>query len=215
MIRILILLAVVLVIIGGLALSQDLRAKTNDGRSVILKDDGTWQFLKKNQSSLATRKASSSNPRRRTTEITAKGGNFGLRYDPSVWIPQENPHPGRTVFQHKDGDVYGVLIVDRVSVTTESMKQIAIVNARTIAPDIEVTSEEYHYLNGMKVLSLKMEGTFQGMTFIYYGYYYGSESGGVQCVTYCGRNLFKEYEPQMTEFLEGLVIKQEERGGLE
>lgn len=39
------IILLVVAVLQGEAYSQDLRAKTGDGRQVILKSDGTWKFM--------------------------------------------------------------------------------------------------------------------------------------------------------------------------
>jgi hypothetical protein len=53
---------------------------------------------------------------------------------------------------------------------------------------------------------MKLEGTIEGVQFVYYSYYYAGKAGTVQLLTYTSQNLFSEFEPEMTEFLNGLVI---------
>jgi hypothetical protein len=90
--------------------------------------------------------------------------------------------------------------------TPEALKEIVIKNAQNAAPDAKVVHEDNRIVNGKKVFCMRMEGTVAGVPFIYYGYYYAGKAGIVQLITYTGQNLYPEYESEMTEFLNGLVI---------
>jgi len=68
---------------------------------------------------------------------------------------------------------------------------------------LEVKKEEYRVVNGLKVLYLEMNGTIQGMKFVYMGYYYSDAGGSVQLLTYTFQSLAKEVKPDAMEFLNG------------
>lgn len=70
---------------------------------------------------------------------------------------------------------------------------------------MQVVKEEYRYVNGLKVLMIQMTGTIQGIRFTYYGYYYTSDNGTIQFLTYTGENLFEGYLKEIEPFLNGLV----------
>jgi hypothetical protein len=99
-----------------------------------------------------------------------------------------------------------VVLAERVEMSLEDLKEMAIANAREAAPDIRVIFEENRVVNGKNVLCMKMQGTTQGIRFVYYGYYNAGNAGVIQHLTYAPANLFSEYESVMTEFLNGLVI---------
>ena len=76
---------------------------------------------------------------------------------------------------------------------------------KEIAPDIQVDKEEYRFVNGIKLLMVQMSGTINEIKFKYYSYYYSSDKGVVQLITYSSLNLFETYKKQMEDFLNGFV----------
>jgi hypothetical protein len=194
----------IMVLFQGLGYAQDIRAKTENGRDVILKSNGTWVFVdagKTSPDSGAFQKSEKA-----TSVFTAKGGKFSVWFDPSKWTQGESEKTGRTTFRHVDGDVYGLLIYERIGMTLPGLKEIAIDNAKKAAPDAKVTYEEKREVNGKEILCMRIAGTIKGVNFIYNGYYYAGKEGSIQFITYTSENLFQEYEPAMTELLNGLVF---------
>ena len=71
-----------------------------------------------------------------------------------------------------------------------------------------MTFEATRQVNGTELLCLQIKGTIQGVAFIYFGYYYSSDAGTVQMITYTGQNLFEEFQSDFEEFLNGRGDKQ-------
>ena len=123
-------------------------------------------------------------------EITNQGDNESAEYQ----------------FQLKGEDLYGMAIVERMEIPLVQLKDVAINNAINVAPDLKVTKTEYRFVNDLQVLHMQMEGTIQGMQFVYYGYYYSNAGGTVQLITYTSKNLFDTYKPVSEDFLNGLIV---------
>ena len=68
-----------------------------------------------------------------------------------------------------------------------------------------VVKEEYRKVNDNIVLLMQLNGTMKGIKFTYYGYYYSSNEGSVQLVTFTATNLFDQQKKDMEEFLNGFV----------
>jgi hypothetical protein len=186
--------------------AQDIHATTDDGKKVILKNDGTWKFLNsdvsKNNSSFKNTPSTS------TKELILKGNKVSIFYNPNLWQEKPSDTPPKTTLVHKDGDVYVMIIYERIEMDPEALKNIAINNAKAASPDTKVTLDEERIVNGTKIHCMKMEGTIQSIKFIYYGYYYAGKAGTLQLLTYTYTNLISEYESDMSDFLNGLVIKE-------
>jgi hypothetical protein len=143
--------------------------------------------------------------------VKAAKGPFGVWIQKAKWnqdAPADPPDPIKITFSHVKGDGYAMIISERISVPMESLKNIALSNAKDVAPDIHVVLEEKRIVNGKNIICLQMEGTTQGVAFTYYGYYYGGPEGTLQVVTYTGSNLFAEYKPDFDDFLNGTQIGQ-------
>ena len=52
---------------------------------------------------------------------------------------------------------------------------------------------------------MQLNGTIKGIKFTYFGYYYSSDKGSAQFITYTFQSLFKQYKPEMEKLLNGFV----------
>lgn len=187
-----------------------INAITDTGEEVVLYDDGTWKYLNDSLNKIEEIPVNSTlfqKSEESTFLVRSKRTNVGIWINPKHWNFKkgEEGEPAEFQFQRKGDDLYGMLIAEKISIPIESLKGIALNNARSVAPDIRVIREEYRTVNGLELLMMQMAGTIQGTRFIYYGYYYSSPSGTVQLLTYTGENLFQEYEERIKDFLNGFV----------
>ena len=141
--------------------------------------------------------------------VKARKGPFGVWIDPQKWTQDSSEEdPIKITFNHKTGDAYAMVISERVSVPMESIKKMAVANAKKVAPDVKIASEEKRVVKGKELLCLKLTGTFQGIPVIYYGYYYGGSEGTLQVVTATASNIFDEFKQDLDDFLNGTQISQ-------
>jgi len=196
----------VVAVLQGQAYSQDLRAKTEDGRQVVLKSDGTWKFVDAKPSAESTGVYQRSESAKSVYNV--KGGKVAVFFDPAKWTQNKSDEPNKVTFEHREGDIYGMLIAERFALPVSKLREIALKNAQTAAPDIKVVREENRTVNGVNVLCMQMDGTIEGISFTYFGYYYAGKSGTIQLLTYTTQNIFQESLPEMTEFLNGLEVKE-------
>jgi hypothetical protein len=167
------------------------------------------KFSESDKSPMDKNSSSRQKPKKSSIVFKPKGDRFSVWYDPSVWHPKkESSDPDRTTFTHKDGDVGVIVIAERVEMTIEALKKVALDNATEASPDIKVTFEETRTVNGKNVLCMKMQGTVGNIKCNYYGYYYAGKVGVIQVIAYAPSNLYTEYESDMIDFLDGLVINE-------
>lgn len=185
-------------------------ALTQTGDEVVLFDDGTWKYL--NDSTL-TEKVIPVNEQTFAKEskasflVKSKKVKTGVWMNPKKWTFAKGAdnEAQEFFFTKKSDDLYAMFITEKLQIPIENLREIAIQNARSAAPDIRVVKEEYRNVNGVKVLMMQMSGTIQGMKFRYFGYYFSNESGTIQLIAYTGENLFNEYEAETEQFLNGFV----------
>ena len=180
-------------------------ATTDDGRKVILHPDGTWEYKDAPQN---LESGAGNKPEGATKLYKSKKGFYEIWVNPDMWkmSPTAEGEEAEYNFTHKSGDAYAVIIAERIPIPTETLKDVALENARAVAPDAKITSQNYVEVNGVQVLNLQIDGTIQGIKFTYFGYYWGGKAGALQVITFTGQTLFEELKPDMKEFLDGLVI---------
>jgi len=189
------------------------KAVTENGDEVILYNDGTWKYKKQNEATQGQQSSIYTNPKKfkkdKDATFLLKSNNIdvGFWLDPSVWSFQKEIETPDIEFELelKDGDLYAMIITEEVEMPLDVLGDIAVENARDAAPDVEVMEREYRTVNGHQVLLQKINGTMQGIKFSYYGYYYSSEKGSVQFVTFTSQNLLDKYMDECETLLNGLV----------
>ena len=90
----------------------------------------------------------------------------------------------------------------------ETLKKIAVDNARNVAPDAEVVLDEERRINGNTASIMGITGTIDGIPFRYHSFYWTGEKGCVQVITYTSQNLFAEYHDDFNDLLSGIVLNQ-------
>jgi len=179
-------------------------ATTKDGKAVILKSDGTWAYAE------AAKPLSAGEvikPANATRSVQSDKGFYEIWFDPAKWKVSKSASPPKEFeITHVSGDGFGFSIVERISMPFDTVKNVAVENAKKVAPDLKVYETEYRTVNGVKIMVLKMGGTLQGIPFVYYGYYWSGKAGTLQVVMYTSENLFSEFFPDFVQFLNGVVI---------
>ena len=197
----------------GLALATSLAAQervtTASGRVVLLYPDGTWKYAPTATTPATTAPGAvveRTRPRESIARVDFARGKASLYYDPNKWRETQASEPGRVNLTHVDGDSYAVVIAERLQLTIDALRQIALTNAQSAAPDAEIVSQERRRVNGHDVMVLQIKGSVQGIGFVYFGYYYVGPEGTFQVLTYTSTNLFDEYKGQFELLLDGFTI---------
>lgn len=139
--------------------------------------------------------------------LKSKKGFLELWIDSKKWGETESINPSAEfTLIHSSGDAYAMVIVERITMPLTKLKEIALQNARSVAPDIEIISEEEIVVNGVKMLAMRMEGTVQEIPLTYYGYYWTGKAGSLQVLTYTGQDLFEEFEADFADLLNGTIV---------
>ena len=191
-------------------LSAQEKAVTDTGEEVILYADGTWSYLDSESEvkEIPVNKKPFEKSKNASFLLKSSRVNLGFWLDPKKWSFKKASNNGDAEYelQLKGGDLYGMIITEKVEVPLETLKDIAIENGRAVAPDLKIVKEEYRTVNGTKVLLIQMNGSTQGIKFSYYGYYYSNSSGTIQFVTYTSQNLLDSYVNDCEELLNGIVV---------
>lgn len=195
--------------IFNLAQAQQ-KAVTETGDEVILFENGTWKYQNEYdllEKEILTNSTIFEKDKQSTFLLKSSKLNIGVYLNPKTWSFKKAADNAEAEYelQLKDGDLYAMVITEKVEIPLETLKSIALENGRTVAPDLKVVKEEYRVVNGLKVLLLQLNGTMQGIKFSYYGYYFSSANGTVQFVTYTSQNLLDSYRPESEKLLNGFV----------
>lgn len=186
------------------------KAITDTGEEVILYSNGTWEYSKDAQKlsdMIEINKKIFNKPIDSSFLVKSTRNNSAFWINTNKWSfsKSEELPDAEYQFELKDKDLYGLAITEGIEIPLESLAKIALHNARSVAPDMEIVEQEYRIVNGNKVLYMQMNGTMEGVKFTYVGYYYSDDSGSTQLVNYTATNLVERYKPEINDFLNGLV----------
>jgi hypothetical protein len=183
---------------------------TDTGEEVELNDDGTWKYIYDDPSgSVKLDTVILSRPKDSDFLVKSNKLDIGIWLNKKKWSYSENKNeeesPAEFNFKLIGEDAYGMIIVERIGIPMDNLLEIALNNARNAASDIRVVKKECRQVNGSIVYYMQMEGTIQGIDFVYLGYYRSDKNGSIQFLTYTAQNLLKEYQKDMEELLNGFV----------
>ena len=205
------LIITMLLLASTVFIHAQIKAVTETGDEVFLYQDGTWKYLAEtgatDESESKTNETVFTRDKASTFLIKSKRANVGVWINTKIWSFTNNStnEDAEIQFEKRTGDIYAMLITEKIQIPLESFKSIALQNAKNAAHDIKIIKDEYRNVNGKKVLMLQMSGTVQGIKVVYFGYYYSSEKGTTQLISYTGENLFKAHMTEMEVLLNGLV----------
>lgn len=191
-------------------------AYTKRGDTVVLYDNGLWDYYSNFLNELAEKKELTMNeeamgiPEDSKAKINGKNNAYELWYNDQVWkrVPAGSLNPEADIaLKFNEGDAYAMIIYEEVEIQKEYLVDIALENAKTASTEMEKVKEEYRMVNGDTVICMQMDGSTQGMKLSYLSYYYSSDAGSIQFHTFTGQKLMKKYKAKLEDVLNGLVTK--------
>ena len=189
------------------------KATTDEGDVVVLNDDGTWVYENgriENDIELAMNPLTFSKHSDSRFKLKSTKNNAAFWINPKKWSfkKNENGHESAEyTFEFKGSDLYGMVVTEQIEIKLEELVNIAIDNAKDVAPNMKIVKKEYRMVNNHKVIYMEMEGTVQSIKFTYLGYYFSDSSGTTQYLTYTGTNLVEKYRKNIDNFLNGFTNK--------
>jgi hypothetical protein len=183
------------------------KARTETGKDVLLYADGTWKYAA-DETATAANAATGTRPSSATKKVETTRGDFVIWYDDAKWqLEKATDEDDKLTLRLRRSDGYAMILAEGLPMPIETLKGVALQNAKAAAPDSKIISEETRRVNGKEVKMLIIDGTVSGIPFRYYGYYYSGKQGTIQLITYTGQSLFEKYKLEFTNLLNGLEIK--------
>ena len=142
--------------------------------------------------------------------VEGKVVDYSISYDSDEWTvtPSEAGADSEYEFEYKDGDLYAMVIPEDIELEEQDLKDAALANAQSVAPDATIVYTEHKTVNGVDILVMKIDGTIYGTPFEYYGYYYMGSAGTIQFIAYTTQDLVKTYDSQIEGLLNGLTVNE-------
>ncbi|MFZ1677448.1 MAG: hypothetical protein WBP41_09250 [Saprospiraceae bacterium] len=186
-------------------------AVTQTGEEVTLYDNGTWTYVNKdsiNADEILTNPEKYARSDKSSFLLKSTRLGIGCYLDPKKWSFKKGEETEAAEYEINDiaNGLYGMMITEKLDLPLESLANIALDNARDAAPDVKIIKKEYRYVNGLKVLMMRMTGTIQDIKFSYYGYYYSTSGGATQFLVYSSEEIVDQHISDIEDLLNGFVV---------
>lgn len=193
-------------------------AVTERGDSVVLYSNGTWDYYDNYRMDYRDQEGpvipfsdkTYKKPGSANKKVNGMNDAYEIWYDAKEWrrIPAGDINPEADVaFQAQRGDVYSMVIYEELEIPLANLSDIALENALSVAPDMQIIEREYRIVNSDTIVFMRMDGTTQGMKISYYSYYYTDEDGSIQFHTFTGQSLLNKYKEKIEDLLNGFMNK--------
>lgn len=199
-------------LINMLMFSQT-KALTEDGKDVLLLDNGTWRYvnitdslalqtIKTNPTLFAKSKAS-------TFQIKSKKLDIGLYLNTKIWrISTQTKSPfTEYVFNdvHDENAVGAFMMTEKVQIPTlKNLKDIILTGVQNKVDYFRLKESEYRTVNGLNVIYIRYIANIKGLDFEYAGYYYIDNYGYCGVVGFSTQQNFESNFPVILDLLNGL-----------
>ncbi len=204
------LFSMLLLTVSTMSFAQ-VTAMTEQGDWVILYADSTWEYLEQAipafSDSIQLNATPFTKEKKATFLVKSKINKSGIWINPKKWKFSKDIDNEDAEFElrFKGKSLYALIITEDIEMSIERLRQLALENALSVAPDLEILKEEKRKVNGEEVLALKMKGTNNGVQFMYYGYYFTNEHGSTQFIVLSSANILEPLEDEALKMLNGLV----------
>ena len=186
------------------------KAVTDKGETVVLYSDGRWTYV--NQDSIKKEEVpvnpvTFGKPDKASFLLKSDRVGVGCWLDPKKWTFLKAPGHDAAEYEinNEEKGLYALIITENLKLSVEALANIAVENARAVAPDVTITKKEYRNVNGLNVLMMRMTGTIQDILFSYYGYYYTDDSTSVQYLVYSSEENIESNLRDIEDLLNGFV----------
>ncbi|MBB1272366.1 MULTISPECIES: hypothetical protein [Psychromonas] len=192
--------------------SAALQGITDEGDVVVLNSDGTWFYAEDKpieEFEISNNPGVFKTPASANFVLKSKKNNATFAFNTKQWVFEKSTTDDSAIeyaLTLKAGDLYARVITERIQINNKELTEIALDNAKNVAPNAKVIKKEYRMVNGKKMIYMEMVGTMKGIEFQYLGYYYSDASGSTQYVTFTGASLVEKYRAEIDDLLNGFAI---------
>jgi hypothetical protein len=188
--------------------NAQITAITENGKAVILFGNGTWRYL--NDSVMISNKQMTEFqiPKSATKFVKGKNAMFTLWYDENKWkvIGDRINANAELTLEYHNGDIMAFVIIDRIQLSLEKIRSIALNNLKQEAVECKISEEHQIRVNNCEGLLLKIDALIDDTPFTYLNGYFSTHQGTFLIMTYTGYNLFDRYRRDMTALISGFVL---------
>ena len=203
------------IVLQSLTFIAQQRALTEDGKEVVLFDNGTWKFVNESDAKALETIVTNNNlfekPKTASFVMKSKKLDVGVYFDPKKWkLATQNISPHVEYFFTDRGNtegLFGFMMTEKVQIATlKNLKELIIENVKRNVDFFRLKESEYRTVNGMKVLYIRYAANTKGMDFEYAGYYYINSDGYAGVVGFSSQKMFESNFDAIQELINGISL---------
>lgn len=188
----------------------DINATTENGESVILYGDGTWEYAPEDEDR-ARKKDRKVNPNKYVTPASAtekvegKSIQYEIAYNPKIWniLIKNINNLAEYSFTNREKSVYAIVIPEGLAIPPETLRSAVLINLRKASKKIKIIKEEERTVNDQKIIMLNIIAKIQGAEFIYSYYLYSGKERTIQIICFTSKNNFAAKKQEMEDLMNG------------
>ena len=200
------------IILLNVSVYSQTKGLTDDGKEVVLFDNGTWKFV--NESDAKSLETISTNdfPFNKSKNagflMRSKKLDMGLYFNPPEWkvSPEKvSPYVEYMFRANTEDQIIGFLITEKVQIPTlKNLRDILLIGVQKNADFFRLKESEYRTVNGLKVLYIRYIANTKGLDFEYAGNYYLNDLGYCGVIAFSPQNSFEKNSVKIHELLNGI-----------
>jgi len=148
-----------------------------------------------------------------TTRIETSVDEFVLWVDKTKWIQYKTGTDGVLEFSNLKSGNIGIKVIPE-SVSVANLRDAVLTNFKNTAPNAKITVEQQRIVNGRQILALQIVATIGGLPVKYLVYCHTGSSGTIQVVGWMVGSAIRDNSEDITEFLNGLEIADDDASGI-
>jgi len=185
------------------------KATTDDGKNVLLNENGTWKYDTLLSTTPDTGKVLSFNKPETSRQLKKSD-----KIDAGVWYNEHkwNVKAGTSsdayeyLFTQKSGDLYAMFISERIEVPMDELVSIGRSNAEKVSTDFVFQEKGKRIINGKEMRYAQFKCKVRGIDCQYLVYYYSQDGMTIQFLGYTSQKLFAGSKRELESMLNGLAI---------
>lgn len=171
----------------------DMKAYSEDGKTVILHSNGQWSYL------------STEAPRKSFVE--GKKVKYKMYYDNAKWYPADRTinRDQDYMFHHVNGKVFAIITSEPLRLTYDVVKDGVLLYTRQQDASARMFNIKMRKINGKMFEFFKVEANINGVDLTLFYHIYIDEDSTTQIITYTVSQYANELSPILLEFVNGFV----------
>lgn len=177
---------------------------TPDGKKVQLKSDGTWTYVKTDD----TRSATSTVPKSSTARYISSNQKYAVWYDPAHWLydttKEKTALSWDATFYSKDYAITGYCMDSRLAMPVDDLESFIRPHWQQAGKVTSFTTFK-DTINTLQVTGFDMLLEFGGVTYQYRGYVHSSARGSFQLILGTQKEIFEEDKARIEQLFRGIT----------